>query len=281
MEIALSKVCGPDDVITRISPEDGTARRRRRTRAAEVRLAAVAGRAFNHMSARLARDIVGTQTWRGYTVRDRANPWTPSSRSSSGSTRTCPSCRTSSSTSRGVDRAARQPSSRRSHRIRASAVDRVLRYERLAEELDEVVGAPRPARLARPPARQGQRPARRSLPRALHRRLPRPRCVRSSPTRSRRSTTSSEVDVWIRCQPVTPESTRSLAATSASSSISPVIGSHHRSRVQVRFAGAGCASDASSSSASRVTRSSPRDARRPSGAATRPGHQLTVVVEHP
>ena len=58
---------------------------------------------------------------------------------------------------------------RRLYRIRGQMVlDRVLRYESLDAELGEVWDAARPARAARPAARQGQRPPRRPLPRALH-----------------------------------------------------------------------------------------------------------------
>jgi hypothetical protein len=77
VEIALSRICGPDDVITPLTDED------------EALRAAVGGRApqnteapplpvkpFNHMPARGVRRVVGREVWRDYhRVAIERNPW--------------------------------------------------------------------------------------------------------------------------------------------------------------------------------------------------------------
>ena len=77
VEIALSKVCGPDDVITLISPEDEELRTAAGGRGPQnFQSPPLPRKAFNHMSARLARDALGPDAWRDYyKFAIERNPW--------------------------------------------------------------------------------------------------------------------------------------------------------------------------------------------------------------
>jgi hypothetical protein len=140
VEIALSKVCGPDDVITRISPEDEQLRE----------LAGGLGpqnfespplprQAFNHMSARMAREVVGLPAWRSYyRFAIERNPWDAVVSLYYWKYKDLPELPDFDQyvNEEWIEQLA---NNRRMYRIRGKmAVDRVLRYERLAEELDEV-----------------------------------------------------------------------------------------------------------------------------------------------
>lgn len=92
IEIALSRYCGPEDVITPISPEDEALRislgyrcaqnfayplsRYSRIDLLKLALRAKKIHAYNHMSAEQVRELVGEETWQAYfkfTV--ERNPW--------------------------------------------------------------------------------------------------------------------------------------------------------------------------------------------------------------
>jgi hypothetical protein len=77
VEIALSRVCGPDDIITPLAEEDEALRTtlggRGPQHAASPPLPL---KPFNHMPARAVRRLVGRKVWRGYyrfTI--ERNPW--------------------------------------------------------------------------------------------------------------------------------------------------------------------------------------------------------------
>lgn len=140
VEIALSKVCGPEDIITLISPEDEQLRAAAGGRGPQnFEAPPLPRRAFNHMSARLVRDAVGTDAWRGYyKFAIERNPW---------------DAVVSLYYWKYKDRdelpdfeqyvaeewIEQLANNKRMYRIRGRlAVDRVLRYENLACELDEV-----------------------------------------------------------------------------------------------------------------------------------------------
>ena len=140
VEIALSKVCGPDDVITRISPEDE-----------QLRIAAggrepqnfesppLERKAYNHMGAKAVRDLVGEQTFADYfTFAIERNPWDAVVSLYYWKYKDLPELPDFEHyvAEEWIEQLA---NNRRMYRIRGKlSVDRVLRYERLADELDEV-----------------------------------------------------------------------------------------------------------------------------------------------
>ena len=64
VEIALSKVCGPDDIITEISPEDEALRRAAGGVAPQnFESPPLARKAYNHMGAKAVRDLIGAETF--------------------------------------------------------------------------------------------------------------------------------------------------------------------------------------------------------------------------
>ena len=77
VEIALSKVCGPDDIITEISPEDEELRRASGGRPPQnFDSPPLPRKAYNHMGAKAAREVVGEAAWRDYyTFAIERNPW--------------------------------------------------------------------------------------------------------------------------------------------------------------------------------------------------------------
>jgi hypothetical protein len=88
LEIALSDICGPSDIITPIGPEDESARQRGpqntawplRRMSAELLYSWVRKRRrprlYNHMPAELIRDAVGHKVWNTYlTFTVERNPW--------------------------------------------------------------------------------------------------------------------------------------------------------------------------------------------------------------
>ena len=77
VEIALSKVCGPDDIITEISPEDEALRRAAGGLPPQnFASPPLARKAYNHMGAKAVRDLVGAETFADYfTFAIERNPW--------------------------------------------------------------------------------------------------------------------------------------------------------------------------------------------------------------
>ena len=164
VEIALSRVCGDDDVITPISPADE-----------ELRVAA-GGRSpqnftspplnekvFNHVRARRARRALGVEWWRGsYRFAIERNPWDTAVSAYHWSFRpervAAPPAFDDFVASDQLEKLARNSEI---YRINGRlAVDRVLRYENLAAELGEVwahLGLPGTPDL--PHAKSGARPA--------------------------------------------------------------------------------------------------------------------------
>lgn len=166
VEIALSKVCGPDDVITRISPDDEELRAAAGGRAAQnYEAPPLPRKAFNHMPAQMVRKVVGQQTWDDYfrfTI--ERNPWDTVVSLYFWKFRERPGARVAPPFSEFVDEDSVEQlaGNQRIYRIRGQvAVDRVLRYERLADELAEVwqhLGLPGEPDLPR--AKGSARPAR-------------------------------------------------------------------------------------------------------------------------
>lgn len=77
VEIALSRICGPDDVITPISPGDEPTRAAYGGRGPQnFDAPPLPRRAWNHMPASMVRQLVGRAVWRDYlTFSIERNPW--------------------------------------------------------------------------------------------------------------------------------------------------------------------------------------------------------------
>ena len=77
IELALARVCGPDDTITSLNPKDEEIRRAQGLPGPQnVEAPPLRRRAFNHMPARMARKAVGRRTWDDYyRFSVERNPW--------------------------------------------------------------------------------------------------------------------------------------------------------------------------------------------------------------
>jgi hypothetical protein len=137
IEIALSRHCGPHDVITPISPEDEALRAARGGVGPQHHDTVPS--AFNHMPAQRVRRILGEQAWQSYfTFAVERNPWDVVASSYRFSARRADWDRTFAEFVRSprVERLARN---QRIYRIDGQvAVDEVYRYEELDKALADV-----------------------------------------------------------------------------------------------------------------------------------------------
>lgn len=162
VEIALSTVCGPQDVITPVTEADERLRAEYGGRPPQhYESPPLPRRAFNHMPASMVRQLVGREAWEDYyTFSIERNPWDAVVSLFHWRHREDPD-------PPGFADFVREPvveelavKNYRGYRINGEvAVDRVLRYESLGEELAQVwarLGLPGEPRLPR--AKGGSRP---------------------------------------------------------------------------------------------------------------------------
>lgn len=136
IELALARVCGPDDTITSLSPQDEEERAAAGIRGPQnFEAPPLHRRAFNHMPAKMARRAVGPRVWRRYfTFSVERNPWDAVVSAYFWSFRDKPAP-SFDDWARGpqVDNLAKNS---QMYRIRGEiAVDRILRYETLNDEI--------------------------------------------------------------------------------------------------------------------------------------------------
>lgn len=140
MEIELSRVCGPDDVITPLMPEEELLRAERGGRPAQnYESPPLPHRVYQHIRASKARPIIGRETWESYfTFAIDRNPWDAVVSAyywlrRNGRVDSFERFLAGPNVARLADR-----NYRIYHIGGQVAVDRVLRFERLADELAEV-----------------------------------------------------------------------------------------------------------------------------------------------
>jgi hypothetical protein len=161
IELALARVCGPDDVITSLNPKDEEERK-----AAGIpgpqndESPPLARRAFNHMPARMAREAIGAEVFDAYyRFAVERNPWDAvvSAYFWSFRDKEAPSFEEWVVDGDQVDNLAKNAGIYRLHG--EIAVHRLLRYESLAADVAEVwehLGLPGKPDL--PHAKAGARP---------------------------------------------------------------------------------------------------------------------------
>lgn len=167
IEIALSRVCGDDDVITPISPEDERLRAELGGRGPQNHTSPpLAARVFNHVRAPRVRKAIGEEQWESsFRFAVERNPWDTAVSAYFWSYR--PERVAEPPTFEEfleLDQLAHLANNARIYRIRGEvAVHRVLRYEALDTELPEVWrDLSLPGEPQMPRAKSGQRPAGRS-----------------------------------------------------------------------------------------------------------------------
>ena len=140
VEIALSKVCGPDDVITEISPEDEELRRAAGGRGPQnFESPPLPRKAYNHMGAKATRELMGEQVWADYlTFAIERNPWDAVVSLYFWKYKDLPELPAFETYVNQIW-IEQLSNNRRLYRIRGQmALDRVLRYENLDAELTDV-----------------------------------------------------------------------------------------------------------------------------------------------
>ncbi|WP_346387016.1 sulfotransferase family 2 domain-containing protein [Nocardioides sp.] len=163
VEIALSRAAGPDDVITPVADADEELRREAGGRTAQnFDSPPLSRKAFNHMPARMVQKLVGEQTWDDYyKVAVERNPWdTVVSLYYWRSRDQAPPPFAEFVKEPVVEQLATKNA--RTYRVRGRiAVDRVLRYESLDNEIAELWShLSMPGTPELPRAKGGARPAR-------------------------------------------------------------------------------------------------------------------------
>ena len=162
VEIALSTVCGPDDVITPVTEADERLRAECGGRPPQNYASPPLPRkAFNHMPASMVRALVGRDRWDAYySFSIERNPWDAVVSLFHWRHRDDPSPPAFADFVHEPVVEELATKNFRAYRIKGElAVDRVLRFESLAEELAEVwthLGLPGEPRLPR--AKGGSRP---------------------------------------------------------------------------------------------------------------------------
>ena len=162
LEIALSRHCGPDDIVTRISPED------------EVLRAAAGGvgpqhddtdpSSYAHMGARRVIEVIGRQAWDDYfTFAVERNPFDVVASSYRYSARKPTFTKTFAEFVRTPRRMERLALNERLYRVAGQVVvDRVYRYEELPDAVADI-SARLGVDLDLPHAKQGSGPHYREL----------------------------------------------------------------------------------------------------------------------
>ncbi|GAB3247780.1 hypothetical protein [Nocardioides dilutus] len=162
VEIALSTVCGPDDVITPVTEADERLRAECGGRPPQnYESPPLPRKAFNHMPASMVRQLVGRQTWDDYyTFSIERNPWDAVVSLFHWRHRDDPAPPAFADFVHEPVVEELAVKNFRGYRINGElAVDRVLRYESLGDDLGELwahLGLPGEPRLPR--AKGGSRP---------------------------------------------------------------------------------------------------------------------------
>ncbi len=162
VEIALSTVCGPEDVITPVTEADERLRAKRGGRPPQnYESPPLPRRAFNHMPSSMVRQLVGREAWDAYfTFSVERNPWDAVVSLYHWRHREDPAPPEFADFVREPVVEELATKNFRGYRINGQiAVDRVLRFESLAQDLAEVwQQLELPGDPALPRAKGGSRP---------------------------------------------------------------------------------------------------------------------------